>query len=100
MRRALLASDVPTVDEAALPGFHTSVCLACGCPSAAGDYRLAQCGDCDALADMLVQRRLANLNQKVPARDQQTPAALAAFQKTEIEQVAADRQSDGGLETK
>src|SRR5262245_63413814 len=39
--------------------------LACGCPSTAGDYRPAECGDCDAFADKSVQRRPANLDQKV-----------------------------------
>ena len=39
----------------------------------------------DALADKGVQQRLADLGQEVPAIDQQTPAALAAFQRTEID---------------
>jgi hypothetical protein len=61
--------------------------LACGRPSAAGDYRLAECSDGDALADKSVQRRLANLDQRFRLAISKTPAALAAFQETEIEQV-------------
>ena len=38
-----------------------------------------------ALADQAIQRRLTDLGQDVPARDQQTPTALAAFQAAEIE---------------
>ena len=38
-----------------------------------------------ALADPSVQKRLAGIGQEIFPRDQQTPEALAAFQKSEIE---------------
>jgi tripartite-type tricarboxylate transporter receptor subunit TctC len=38
-----------------------------------------------ALADPSVQQRLAGIGQEIFPRDQQTPEALAAFQKSEIE---------------
>lgn len=38
-----------------------------------------------ALADTSVRRRLDDLGQEVPARNQQSPAALGAFQAAEIE---------------
>jgi len=38
-----------------------------------------------ALADATVRARLADLGQEIPPREQQTPQALAAFHKAEIE---------------
>ena len=39
----------------------------------------------EALADPGVRARLADLGQEIAPREQQTPTALAAFQKAEIE---------------
>jgi tripartite-type tricarboxylate transporter receptor subunit TctC len=38
-----------------------------------------------ALADPHVRARLADLGQQVPAREAQTPAALGAYQRAELE---------------
>jgi tripartite-type tricarboxylate transporter receptor subunit TctC len=38
-----------------------------------------------AFANPNVQKRIADLGQTIPPRDQQTPAALAAFHKAEID---------------
>ena len=39
----------------------------------------------EALADPAVRKRLVELGQDIPATDQQTPEALCAYQKAEIE---------------
>ncbi len=39
----------------------------------------------DALADPMVRQRLADIRNETVARDQQTPEALGAWQKAEIE---------------
>jgi tripartite-type tricarboxylate transporter receptor subunit TctC len=79
--------EIPTVDEAGLPGLHLSywqgVWVPKGTPKAIVD-RLngAIVG---ALAEPAVRQRLADIGQEIPPREQQTPAALAAFHKAEIE---------------
>lgn len=81
------APDIPTVDEAGLPGFYITVWSGMWVPKGTpqGVISKLNAAVVDALADQAVQRRLADLGQEVPPRDQQTPAALATFQVAEIE---------------
>ena len=81
------APDIPTVDEAGLPGFYISVWSGMWAPKGTPQSIVAKLNAAvvEALADQAVQRRLTDLGQDVPARDQQSPAALAAFQAAEIE---------------
>jgi tripartite-type tricarboxylate transporter receptor subunit TctC len=85
--RLASAPDIPTVDEAGLPGFHITVWSGLWAPKGTPQEVISQLNAAvvDALANQSVQRRLADLGQDVPARDQQTPAVLAAFQAAEIE---------------
>jgi len=85
--RIAAASDIPTVDEAGLSGFHISAWQAIwapkGTPKAVVDKINAAV--VAALAEQSVRARLADLGQQIFPREQQTPEALAAFQLAEIE---------------
>jgi tripartite-type tricarboxylate transporter receptor subunit TctC len=85
--RLASAPDIPTVDEAGLPGFHMSTWYALfgpkGMPQDVGGKLNAVA--VSALADPAVSRRLADLGLDIPPRAQQTPDALAALQRAEIE---------------
>jgi tripartite-type tricarboxylate transporter receptor subunit TctC len=85
--RLASASDVPTVDEAGLPGFHVTTWYALfgpkGMPKVVGTRLNAAV--VVALADPGVGRRLADIGLDIPPRDRQTPDALAALQQVEID---------------
>jgi tripartite-type tricarboxylate transporter receptor subunit TctC len=85
--RLVSAPDIPTISEAGLPDFYVSVWFAlwapAGTPSAIIDKLNAAA--VDAMADPKVQARFHDLGQDVPPRNEQSPQALAAFQKAEIE---------------
>jgi tripartite-type tricarboxylate transporter receptor subunit TctC len=85
--RLSAAPDIPTADEAGLPGFHASVWHAMWVPAGTPDavvYRL-NVAVREALLDPRVRQRFAELGQDIPPEDRQTPRALDDFQKAEIE---------------
>jgi len=85
--RHVLLPDVPTVDEAGLPGFYISVWHALWISKGTPKEIIAKLNAAvvEALAEPKVRQRLADLAQEIPLRQEQTPSALHAFQKAEIE---------------
>jgi len=85
--RLAAAPDIATVDEAGLPGFYLSVWDALFAPKRTPREVIAKLNVAvsQALADPNAQRRFADLGREIFPREQQTPEALAAFQKAEIE---------------
>jgi tripartite-type tricarboxylate transporter receptor subunit TctC len=85
--RLAAAPDIPTVDEAGLSGFYLApwhgIWAPKGTPS--GVIGKLNAAVADALADPTVRQRLLDLGSDIPPREQQTPQALRAFHKAEIE---------------
>ena len=85
--RLAAAPDIPTVNEAGLPGFYISVWHAIWVPKGTPKDVVAKLNAsiASALRDSGVRQRLADLGQDIVPDDQQTPEALGAYQKAEIE---------------
>ena len=81
------APDVPTVDEAGLPGLHVSVWHGLWAPKGTPADVIAKLNGAvvRSLGEPGTKEKLAALGQDIPPADQLTPQALGAFQKAEIE---------------
>jgi tripartite-type tricarboxylate transporter receptor subunit TctC len=79
--------DIPTVDEAGLPNFYMSVWHAFWAPKGTPKEIVNRLNAAlvETLADPAVQKRLQDLGQELFAREQQTPEALRAWHKAEID---------------
>ena len=79
--------DIPTVDEAGVPGFYINIWHGLWAPAGTSKDIVAKLNRAvvAALADPSVRERLAALGLEIPAPDQESPAALGALQRAEID---------------
>jgi tripartite-type tricarboxylate transporter receptor subunit TctC len=81
------APEVPTFEEMGVPGIYVSFWHGLWAPRKTPGDVIAKLNGAivKSLADPTLQKRFADQGQEIPPRDQQTPEALAAYQKAEID---------------
>ena len=85
-KRVASAPDIPTTDEAGLPGFHMTLWSGLWAPKGTPKEIVAKLNAAaiEALNDSAVQKQLENLGLQMPPENQLTPQALGDWQKAEI----------------
>ncbi len=85
-KRVESASDIPTTDEAGLPGFHMTLWSGLWVPKGTPKDIVTKlnAATVEAMADPAVQQKFRDLGLDMPPKDQLTPEALGAWQKAEI----------------
>ena len=86
-KRQAAAPEIPTTDEAGMPGLYTTVWHGIWVPkgtSADAKFKL-NAAIVDTLADATVRKRFADLGQEIPPVSEQTQRALAVYHKAEID---------------
>jgi tripartite-type tricarboxylate transporter receptor subunit TctC len=85
--RSVAAPDVPTVDEAGLPGPHIAICYGIWAPRGTPREAVAKLNQAvrGALADPDTRKRLGPLGREIVPPERQSPEALGAHRKAEIE---------------
>jgi len=81
------APEVPTVDEMGVPGIYVSFWHGLWAPKGTPKEIVARLNGAvvASLGNDAVRKRFADQGQEIPPRDQQTPEALAAYQKADID---------------
>jgi tripartite-type tricarboxylate transporter receptor subunit TctC len=81
------APDIPTIDEAGVPGLYLTFWQALWVPKGTPKDVVAKLNAAavEAMAEPIVHKRLIDLGQVIPPREELTPEALRAFHKAEIE---------------
>jgi tripartite-type tricarboxylate transporter receptor subunit TctC len=85
--RLKIAPEIPTTDEAGLPGFYVAVWQGLWAPKGTSPAIIVKLSAAarDALASPAVRQQLADLALEIPSVEQQGPDALRTYQKAEIE---------------
>jgi len=84
--RLSTAKEIPTVDEAGLPGYYVSLWHGLWMPAGTPQPIMAKLNAAvaEALADQVVREKLASLGQDIFPAERQNPQGLEAHQKAEI----------------
>jgi tripartite-type tricarboxylate transporter receptor subunit TctC len=85
--RLAVAPDIPSMDEAGLPGLHFSLWAALFAPRGTPSDIIGKLNAAavSTLGDANLREKLTGQGLEIPPRERQTPEALAAYQKAEIE---------------
>jgi tripartite-type tricarboxylate transporter receptor subunit TctC len=85
--RWFAAPNVPTTDESGVPGIYVSTWHGIWAPKGTPKdiVEKVNAAAVAAMADPATRQRIADLGMDLPPREQQTPAAFAAFHKAEVE---------------
>lgn len=85
--RQKAAPEIPTAEEAGLPGLHTAVWHAVWAPAKTPRDTIVKLNAAivETLTDATVRTRFADLGQDIPPKEEQTVPALAKYHKAEID---------------
>jgi tripartite-type tricarboxylate transporter receptor subunit TctC len=90
--RLISLPDVPTTDEAGLPGFYASIWFGLWAPKGTPNDIVTKINAAavGALKDPAVRERITKIGQQISSPELQVPAAFAAFEKAEADKWSND----------